>query len=275
MAHKKILVPVDFSKCSKNALKYAILIGKRLPADLLLMHAFSVPVTHGEMGAISIINTLVTGIEEDIESDFSRLIDEVPELAEVKYETVIKHGSVVDAFVAKSREFQPDLVVMGTKGAHGIDEVILGTNAFAVVKNSDIPVLIIPENAGFRPLKKIALASDYQDVHIGLFDPLLMLNRIFGSEIHIVHISKDKAINNEEAEEAKKMQRYFKDVPHHYHLLQTDDIEEGLNNYCHEHAIDLLTLIPRKHRLFEVLMKGRHSKKIIFHTEIPLLTLPA
>ncbi|UII31335.1 universal stress protein [Fulvivirga ulvae] len=274
MAHKKILVPMDFSRCSKNALKYAIHIGKRMPADLLLMHAFSVPVTHGEMGAISIVNTLVSGIEEDIQEDFSKLVHDVPELSEVKYETVIKHGSVVDAFIAESRRFHPDMVVMGTKGAHGIDEIILGTNAFAVTKNSAVPVLIIPENAGYRPLKKIALASDYKDVHVGLIDPLLLLNDVFGSEIHIVHISKQKALSIEEAEEAKKLQRYFKDVPHHYHLLQADDIEEGLNSYCQDHKIDLLTLIPRKHQLFEILMKGRQSKKIIFHTGIPVLTLP-
>ncbi|GAA0893719.1 universal stress protein [Fulvivirga kasyanovii] len=273
MAHKKILVPIDFSKCSKNALKYAIHMGKRMPADLLLMHAFSIPVTHGEMGAASIVGTLVSGIEEDIERDFARLVDELPELAEVKYETIIKHGSVVDAFILESSHFKPDMVVMGTKGAHGIDEVILGTNAYAVAKNSKFPVLIIPESAGYRPLKKIALASDYKDAHLGLFDPLLMINNVFGAEIHIVHISKENDISPEEAEEAKKMQRYFKDVPHHYHLLQTDDIEEGLNSYCHEHDIDLLTLVPRKHQLFEVLMKGRQSKKIIFHTEIPVLAL--
>ncbi|MBL6445602.1 universal stress protein [Fulvivirga sp. 29W222] len=275
MGHKKILVPVDFSKCSKNALKYAIHIGKRMPADLQLMHAFSVPVTHGEMGAISIVNTLVTGIEEDLESDFAKLTEEVPELAEVNYETVIKHNSVVDAFIAQSKQFQPDMVIMGTKGAHGIDEVVLGTNAFAVTKNSKVPVLVIPETAGYRPLKKIALASDYKDVHVGLFDPLLDLNKVFGAEIHIVHISKEKNLTAEETEEAKKMQRYLKDVPHHYHLLQTDNIEDGLNGYCHEHDIDLLTLIPRKHQLFEVLMRGRQSKKIIFHTEIPVLTLPS
>lgn len=273
MAPKKILVPMDFSECAKNALQYAIKIGKKIPSELLLMHAFSVPLTHGEIGAISIVNTLVSGIEEDIRDNFANLKKEIPELSEVKYGTIIEHASVVDSFRRQSDTFNPDFVIMGTKGAHGIDEVILGTNAYAIVKRSKCPVLIIPENSPYKPLKKIALACDYKEVHASLFDPLLMLNRIFGTEIHIVHISKEKDISPEESEEAKKMQRYFKGVPHHYHLLQTDDIEEGLDHYCHKNGIDMLTLIPRKHQLLDLLVRGRHSKKIIFHSEIPLLTL--
>lgn len=273
MAPKKILVPMDFSACSKNALQYAIRISQRIPSELLLMHAFSVPLTHGEIGAISIVNALVSGIEEDIRDNFASLKKEVPELSEVKYETIIEHASVVDSFRRHSKIFKPDMVIMGTKGAHGIDEVILGTNAYAMVKISKCPVLIVPKNSPYKPLKKIALACDYKEVNANLFDPLLMLNRIFGTEIHIVHISKEKEITPEEAGEAKKIQRYFKDVPHHYHLLQADNIEEGLDHYCNENGIDMLTLIPRKHQLLELLVKGRHSKKIIFHSEIPLLTL--
>ena len=71
---RKILVPVDFSDCSKNALRSAANLGRLIDAELLLIHAYHVPVPHVEAGASAIVQPLMEGYEENVDSEFQALV---------------------------------------------------------------------------------------------------------------------------------------------------------------------------------------------------------
>ena len=275
MLTKTILVPIDFSDCAINALKYAISIAKREQAELLLVHAFSIPVTHGEMGASGLVKGLTHGIDDQVEESFTDLKVRVPELGQVKYDTITKHNSVSEAVQTLCAAADIDMVIMGTKGAHGIEEAIIGTNTYAVVKEVHCPVLVVPQNVTFSELESIALASDYQKIDENLLEPLLTFSRLFGADIHIVHINDEPVLDKLEAAEAKKFERYFHKVNHHYHLIVNRDIEAGLTSYVKEHNIGMIAMVPRKHSLFDKIFKGPETRKMVYHTEIPMLALPS
>ncbi|MEM9856944.1 MAG: universal stress protein [Bacteroidota bacterium] len=271
----KILVPVDFSECSINATQYAASLAKKMNASLVLLHSLNVPVTHGELGATTILGELTTGIEEDIEENFQKLVLQVPLLKDISYTKVIRHSFVTDAVYHTSANEAIDLIVMGTKGAHGLEEMIMGSNTYSVIRDIDIPVLAIPEGAVFKSIQGIVFASDYKTTNTDNLKPLLSFTKTFGSEIHVLHVASEKNISQNELEEAKKFQRFFKNVRHHFHFIQNENLETSIENYVKDHRINMISLLPRKHSLFEQIFGKTHSRKIILHTEVPLLALPS
>ena len=126
---KRILVPTDFSPCSINALHYAVAFAKQLIAEeLLILHTFIAPVAYGEMGLASSTTKISRGQKDEITQNFKMLKKVVPELSEVKHSTLTKQSLLTDALISLSLTSTIDLVIMGTRGATGIDEIIFGTN---------------------------------------------------------------------------------------------------------------------------------------------------
>jgi len=277
MIKKKILVPIDFSDCSINALKNAINIAKKMDRELLLINAFLVPVTHVEFGGATMMGEIAHEMERNIEMQFRRLAKETPELKSVDYEYTMGHGSASDLVYAALEDHDILMVVMGTHGAKGIDEILLGSNTYSVIKSTDVPVLVIPENAGVHNFNKIALTSDYKDIdNLKIFDPLIQFADTFHAEIDVIHFSSNDKLSHEEIDMAKNIENHFKKVRHSYHVSEvSDNFEEAIEAYINEHNIDLLTMIPRKHNIFDKLFgESSWTRRMVFHSKTPLLILP-
>lgn len=265
---KKILVPIDFSECSVNALKYAIQLAEKFQAfELILLHAYTVRVAYGEMAFATMDQA------DEIVEEFNELEKQVKALKQIRYKTLTINGELITAIKQTRQEENIELIVMGTQGANTLDREILGTNAYNVVSEAGIPTLIIPQNATFHQIKNIALGSDYKSINRETLEPLKQLNNLFGSKIHIIHISDKEQLEISEAEQAKKFEQYLKNTQHSYHFMINDDVEAGITTYINTHNIDMLALIPRKHNFFQLLYGSSESKKMIFHTKIPLLAI--
>jgi nucleotide-binding universal stress UspA family protein len=272
---KRILVPTDFSECAENAIRYAALFAKDInAAEVILLHAYKLPATYGEMAISVIAEDLIVEQEHEAEMEFVNQIQKLPELKYVPHTFIHKNALIDDAIPVIADDMSIDLIIMGTKGAHGINEIVLGTNTYVITKKSKYPVLIIPENANYKSIQNIALATDYQALNKSTVDTLKYFNRIFRSNIHLVHIAENDIITEGEMAEAKSLNQHFKNINHHFHFIINTDLEKGLNTYVKEQNIDLLALIPRKHDFFHSLFNKSKSKKLIFHTEIPLLAIP-
>ena len=277
MIKKKILVPIDFSDCSKNALRNAINIAQRMDRELLLVNAFLVPVTHVEFGGVTLIDEMARDIERNIELHFKKLAEEVPELKKVDYDYSMAIGSPSDVVYAALEKHDIFMIVMGTHGAKGIDEVLLGSNTYSVIKSSHVPVLVIPEMAGVHNFNKIALTSDYKNIaNLNVFDPLISFANTFHAEIDILHFSTTDELSPEEISMGKSIENYFKKIRHSYHASGVlEDFEKAIEEYINTNNIDLLVMIPRKHNIFDKLFgEASWTRRMVFHTKTPLLILP-
>ncbi|HNP19816.1 MAG TPA: universal stress protein [Fulvivirga sp.] len=271
-----ILVPTDFSECSINAIKYAANLARKISnTNLLIAHAYSLPITYGEAGLYSPVVKITDQMEEEIKMQFEKMERQVPELNEVSFQTVSFAGFVTEMVESLCPNNEIDMIVMGTKGASGIDEVLLGTNTNSVVRSINIPTIVIPENAHYKAIRNIALASDYKPIDGKVLDPLKKLIKITKGDLHIIHIGDKDGISSTEATVAKKFVQFFKNIPHHFHYIVNEDVETGLNEYIIRKQIDLLALIPRKHKFFDMIFGKSESRRIIFHTKTPVITLPS
>ena len=274
MKLKNILVPTDFSACAKNALINAINIAEFSKAKLILMSAFHVPVPHARVGTATIVHTLASEVEDVVKEDFETLVNSLPQLARIDYECIIKHGFAVEEVLSAIEDYHIDLVIMGTHGATGVEEVFLGSNTNNVIKKSKIPVLAIPENAGLNQINNIVLASDYLEIEdYKKLEALKMITELFNAELHVLHISARQYISYESASEAKKLEHVLKGIKRSYHFQTHEKFEEGLNQYIDDHQIDMVVILPRAHTFLERVLKRSHTSKIVFHSKIPLLTI--
>ncbi len=277
---KNILFPTDFSQNAENALKFAVEITRQVRGSLILFHAYSVQLIDPNMPAeiyLSAYQEEEKSAKDSIEELKNRIVSSNKDESGMEIfstEAVVSQGLVVEETLSMINDFKIDLVVMGTHGASGITELILGSNTSSVIEKSPVPVLAIPHNCPPRALKKIVYA--YDDIKSGLpsFQKLLTFASIYDSEITLLHIidsSKDtEELNRREFEKIKGTVDYSKLS---LELVKEENVLEGINEYVNTHDVDSLAMTIKKRTLFDRIFNKSLTKKMAYHTRIPLLAL--
>jgi nucleotide-binding universal stress UspA family protein len=139
---KPLLVPTDFSECSKSALDQAVALAKKLEAEVVLMNAWELPVIGLPDGAIVATPEWATRIMDACEKS---LREEAARHAAsgVKIRTLAKQGDSWRAILDVAAELPAEMIVMGTHGRRGLPRALLGSVAEKVVRTAECPVLTV------------------------------------------------------------------------------------------------------------------------------------
>jgi len=141
---KRILVPIDFSDCSKKALQYALPLAKEHEAAITLLYVVAPAYGAGEYGAIDYAQ-LEASMREGGEKELARLIvDEVR--GEVSADPLVCVGSPSVNIIEVARSLPADLIVISTHGRTGLKHVLLGSVAEHVVQRAPCPVFVVREH---------------------------------------------------------------------------------------------------------------------------------
>ena len=142
---KKILVPIDFSDYSKNALKYAVNIVEIFKAEMFLIYVVE-PVIYPpdfSMGQIA-IPSVNTEWDERAKEELKKLAEsEIPK--EIKVQTIVKTGKPFIEIIDTATEKDIDLIVIATHGHSGMEHILFGSTAEKVVRKAPCPVLTLRE----------------------------------------------------------------------------------------------------------------------------------
>ena len=148
----KILIPTDFSDNAVMATRYAIDLAKKSAGKLCVFHSYDVP--HYERSLTTSLHLEMKEIAEEHMAEFEK---NYLAQAGVPYEVMVRIGNPIRMAKELVKAKNIDLVVMGTKGASGIEEFLIGSNAASIIQNVRVPVFIIPEQAVQKPIKDIDL----------------------------------------------------------------------------------------------------------------------
>ena len=142
-ALERILVPIDFSDCSKKALQYALPLAKEHEAALTLLYVVPPAYGAGEYGGID-YGQLEAGMREGGKKELLKLAaDEVR--GAVATDTIVCVGSPAREIVETARSLPADLIVISTHGRTGLSHVFLGSVAEHVVQRAPCPVFVVRE----------------------------------------------------------------------------------------------------------------------------------
>lgn len=270
----KILVPSDFSRTSNNAALYAAKFAKIVHAEIILLH-----VVHFVSPPMVQVSGLV---EEEIEEirisdasrDYAHLVDELKSKVKgVKVSfKIVEECPIADAIEDYASANKVDLIIMGTNGASGIQKMLFGSNAVAVINKSTIPVITVPEYSRFTGLKHIVYASDMHAMKSEI-QKIIPFAKQFEASIAILHVlpsnSKKKidsdSVKNDLIEKCKYQKISL-------HIVHNDDIIEGINDFIADTKADLLAMHTYEMGFFDNFLKTSFSREEAFHSLIPLLT---
>lgn len=273
---KKILVPTDFSSAARNAAIYAVELAKILQCELLLYHAYSIPVAPATEVPWVIVPDL-TEIEKNNKTQLEKEVAFLSVQSNVKINYLTTAGVAVDEILNVVKTEKVTYIVMGMKKSGALREFIVGSVATQVIRNSEVPVIVIPEDYLFKKITKIAFASDYDiETDTTILQPLKEFSEYFNSRLLILNVAekKEEILQLEKAAVEIRMDHYFEDVEHSFHFSEDSDLMHGLNEFIAQYQIDMVATVSHKHNLLERMFRRNNNKKIAFHTPVPLLTIP-
>jgi nucleotide-binding universal stress UspA family protein len=271
-----ILVPTDFSEIARNAGHYALQLAPAVQASKIIFYnAYQAPpvITENAMPAMPImdIETIKDISEQGMRVFFEKMKETAPPGVELEHKSgfSILANDIEDL----CKETSADLIVMGITGTSKIEEVLIGSTAISVMKQTKVPVIIVPGDAKYTEIKDVMLACDFKKVlETTPVQPIKSILDVTKAALHVVHVYEgDSAPTAEKNSQQKLLQSLFADYHPVFHFEHNDDFIEGINHFVETNEIDLIITIPRKHKLFEGLFKERHTKKLAFHSHVPLM----
>lgn len=264
-----IIFPTDFSKGAEKAMEFAIEIARRTDAKIIAVNAYDLPYAETIM-----THSLLDVMKKNAEEAMTKVTEKLKS-AGVNYSAEIKMGNPIRVVKEAVEDFKADMVVLGTKGASGLEEVLIGSNAAAILHNVDCPVLSIPQEKAFTEINHIVYGSDFRskkaDKALG---ELKTIAALFDAKITVAHVVVNYDIDEKILAEAKaRISPILEPVKHEYEVLHADSVEKGILDYAAKHGADMVALMSRNYSFFEGLFRRSISSKVAYHASIPYLAL--
>ena len=272
---KQIVVATDFSKLSSNAVSYAAQMAKESKSSLVLLHVYSVPVVMNEasIGAPSL---------EELEKDCLKRLRRSVTLLKTKFGARFpvsfecRCGFALEEITSYVKEHKPFLLITGLQGSGYVNDHLIGSVSTQLIKKALCPVLTVGKNMTFKKPKKIVLAFDLKDIeHKSIFEPLRELISVFNSQLFILNVFQSgHAIPTiPEAAAGLEIDRLLGAVKHRFYYEQHDDVVEAVNRFVEKQKAQLVVMVPRNHHFLSVLIRGSQTKRMAYHSVVPLLSL--
>jgi len=275
---KTILVPTDFSKEAGYALDAAIDLAARAGAQVILLHVVEgfVPGSFATQGGgpddIS-EELFMRKLLEKGKNDLSKLVAN-RKLENINIITNVKVGNPFHHIARDILDNEADLVVMGSKGASGYEEVLIGSNTERVVRYSKCPVITIKKPVEFSQVTDIVFAANFIEAEDNVAAELITLQNLLGAKLHLVKV--DTPGNFESSRTIKKRIHAF--VQKHGLENYTMEIynesteEDGIIYFAEDIDADMIALATHGRTGLKHLLSGSIAEDVVNHAQRPVWT---
>lgn len=267
-----ILVPTDLSSSANVATLYAIQIGNKLSADVILLHVVSAiqPTSASIRHKVKNLEKEVLELAgNDLEALTNKLAKHSKSAIGLKHK-VVQGASFNQVVKSESKKLDVGLIVMGTRGASGLKKYIVGSNTTSVIEVSSVPVLVVPEEAKFKSFRNVVYATDLKHTEKELLSLIPFLEK-FESIVHLIHVapSAKEALLREEHIDAIVERIGFKKVV--VRVLVNKSVDVAIDHYVTTIKADLLTTFTHEHSFYDKLFNRSITRQAAFQSKIPLL----
>lgn len=270
---KKILIPTDFSKHAEYALKVAAQIAKKNNSEIILLHMLELPHQGSDaIGSGSDIpeimffkNAAIRRLENLMEVDY---------LKGLKVSEVIQFEKAFEGIMDVSKTNNVDLIVMGSHGASGFQEMFIGSNTEKVVRTSDVPVLVIKKDEGNFNVDKFVFASDFSDEIKKPFEKVVEVANKFDATLNLVMINTPNSFKTTVAAEEimNNFVSNFKINKLTTHVYNDVNIEKGILNFSKSINADLIGMSTHGRKGLSHFFNGSISEDLVNHAVRPVMT---
>lgn len=266
---KKVFLPTDFSDNARQSLDYAAQLFSDEGVEFILIHTYDPVPTPAYVTSSKLAETIEEDSLEDLEKEQRYLSDKIQN-SDSRIRIISRRGALATVLKNSGAINQIDLIIMSPRG-EGQSQGY-GSNTLAVMRSSQIPVLVIMEDKHFYPFNKILFAADlvgYSEDTLAF--PLDFFVRQYNSNIEVVHFGLEES--DEKSEVMAELVKTFGEERTHAEFIQEENVLDGLNNSIQNHKPDLLVLVNRHRWFFSKLFIKSVTRNMIVDSPIPILIL--
>lgn len=280
---KKILVPTDFSPNADKALNFAVQIAKHSKARIVLIHACDL-LQETFKDNLALKKEYNRNIIKEANGKLVLLKKSIEETEKVPVAIKLHEGLITDTILHGAKVHNADMIVMGTLGNAAVKEKIFGSITAAVIGKSDLPVLAVPLLCEWLEPRNVLLAiSNFKEGTEMVVKPVFELAALFNAHVQVTTFTdRDTAhaidyLSNERGGSSytRKLQTWFKKAIIEFVHLEGYAFKKTIEKHIDENKIDVVAMIIHKRSFVKSIFYRSMTKKMSYHTKIPLLVLPA
>ncbi|WP_019039591.1 universal stress protein [Psychroflexus tropicus] len=274
---KKILVPVDFSKPSENALKVAAKLANKNNAELHVLHVIELAESLFGAEQFNVNDDQIIFFMKLASKRFNEFLDK-PYLKDLKVKDYVEPGST--AFVIKSlvEDHEIDMIVMGSSGVSGLEEIVIGSNTEKVVRHSEVPVLVVKNEIKDININRVVFASNFELENVDAFKKAKKFANSFNADMHMLYVNMPGNQFSSTKEIHEQMRSFLKKVEmpldkKNIEIFNDYSIQQGVLNGSEYLKADLIIIPTHGRKGLSHFFNGSIGEDVVNHSELPVLTL--
>ncbi|MGB0880406.1 MAG: universal stress protein [Polaribacter sp.] len=259
---KHILVPIGSSENSSNTLQYAIDFASEINAKVFVFRAYNVQTKAGTIIDITTIIERETNL-------YLRTIVKNVDRKNVTIKLIAAKGSVVDSIETIDDEIGIDLIIVGPKSNSVKEEVFLGKTSGSIVKQTNVPVLVVPNGYSFQPFKSVLMAFKSAIIQQkNVLKPLQQLVEKFTTDVHLLLVKTPSS-----SEEDLVLDPILESLKTASETIESATTYQAVLSKFELYNPNLLCVFRRKRGFFKKLWEKNTVLKKEFDCSVPLLVL--
>lgn len=287
-----VLIPVDFSDYSLKAALVGFDIAEKLDAKMVIYHSSPRPefLTIPYSDVIVYDSALFLNYEmtekittkkfEEFLNKLTTLID-TDRWKKARPEYIVKIGEADDDILSYIQLHPPKMVVMGIRGEDTQSGDLIGSTTAAVIFNTKVPVLAIPENTSndwLRNFKTVVYATNFESTDFIAMDRLIKLVKPFDCKVICLHVNRGNNGDLDEAMLEGMKEAFCEKYPYavfDFKLVHSENLPEAIDQFITSNGIDVLALTTHRRNLIARLFNPGIARKMLLHTKTPVLVFHA
>lgn len=272
---KKILVPCDFSDLAVQAFQFALQIAKQSNGEVILLNVIELPVLRDTMlmPILYFEENYFKDMKVSIEKNFEKLKTKwITEGSKVR--SLVECGPTTTTINRIAEETKADLIVMGTHGATGFKEFLVGSNTEKIVRLSSIPVLAVRKSLELTHIKNIVFPTTLDPDQHKLLAHIKELQTFFSAKLHLLLVNTPHNLKRIIGEK-DMMEAYAKDFDLENYTLNTrDDFYESdaIMNFTMGIKADMIAMGTHSRKGLAHLFSGSVAEDVVNHIDCPIWT---
>ena len=265
----KIILPIDFSDNSKKALEFAIFLADKKNASITLVHVIELVYDFASQAAIT-----MEILHRDAKSLMKKTIEKYQSTG-IQFDYVIQEGTASITIAQIAKELKATLIVMGTQGASGIKKALVGSTTVNTIKESTVPVLVVPAESQVAKIKKVTLALEFANHEEEFIDWVVMMSEKWSLGLEFLHVQTGSGFKENLSVmglESYLLKKYPK-LSVRIHTYYAPTATEGLDQFLEEHENGILVMCHQHKNLWDMVLTKSQSIQLAYHTHVPLLIM--
>lgn len=276
---RNLLLPTDFSANSRNAISYALQLYRQEECLFTLLHAYKV----NEYEEDSMLTPIpsksdLEKAEKETQKRLHKLVEELKQETSNqlhRFATVSVNNKLVSAVKDQLPVLMPELIVIGTHGHTGSDEIVYGSNTRALMEDiSNCPILAVPAHIRREKINELVLANSFK-IELAPQDLQFLLDLCKREEapLRVLHIAEEGGLSQKQKENKKRLKEKLKTVTHSFHNLEFLSVPLGIYSFTESRGSGMIAFINKKHSLLENLMLNPLYQNLAHYSKVPVLVL--